>query len=90
VVIPDPKFHKKAMSIVSQLRDANLGPVEYPFAPVKVGKQFHAAEERGAKFAIVVDEETIVSGKVGAKNLATRQQEPVLVEDLITWLRSQL
>jgi histidyl-tRNA synthetase len=90
VVIPDLAHQSAALKLVQVLRDAKLGPVEFPFAPMKMGKQFQAAEERGARWALIVDNETLTNKTVGVKNLVTRQQEPVSLEEVVSWLRSQM
>ena len=49
--------------------------VDYPLGPMKVGKQFGAAEQLGAKFAVVVGGEW---PEVKIKTLATREEHAVL------------
>lgn len=81
LVIADEAFRPQAMALLQQLR-ATLGcPVDYPFAPTKVGKQFQIAEERGFRRAIVVDAQ-MARGEVQVKNLQTREQSAYRMEDL--------
>lgn len=75
IAIPDEAFRSEALSIVQQLR--SLGKqVDYPLSPLKLGKQFEAAENRGAAFAVIVDV-AYQKGEVGVKKIATRQQETI-------------
>ncbi len=85
VVIAEETYRPEAMALAQQLRDRGRFAVEYPFSPVKVGKQFQSAEERGCAFAVVVDA-LIREGKVQLKNLADRTQETVEVSGLFAKL----
>jgi histidyl-tRNA synthetase len=80
LVIADEAFRPPGMRLLQQLRDAGR-PVEHPLAPMKVGRQFQFAEERGCSHAIVVDS-LIEQGRVQLKNLQTRAQETVELDQL--------
>jgi len=56
-------------------------PVDYPLTPTKVGKQFQIAEDNGNYKAIIVDAK-ILEGKIEVKNLHTREQVTLKVEEL--------
>jgi histidyl-tRNA synthetase len=81
VVVPDESFRARAGSLVQRLRDAGLR-VDIALAPGRIGKQFQAAEERGARFAVVADAE-LDCGAVIVKELATREQRTVPEAELI-------
>lgn len=85
IVIPDEAFRAEAGGVLQTLRDAGIA-ADMPLAAAKMGKQFQAAEERGATFAIVVDAE-IKNGKVAVKTLADRKQEPVELAKLVDVLK---
>jgi histidyl-tRNA synthetase len=85
LVVADEAFRPRAMHLLGQLRVAGWA-VDYPFLATKVGKQFQTAEERGCAFAVVVDAQ-IESGSVQLKNLATREQVQIPVNELDTRLR---
>jgi len=79
VVIADETVRPAALRLASQLRAGGYR-VDYPLAATKVGRQFEAAQDRGASFALVVDAAGEAAGTVGLKDLATREQRPVRVE----------
>ncbi len=62
-----------ALAGVQQLRDAGLR-VQYPFGPMKVGKQFQTAESQGAPVAVVFGDEY---PKIQVKDLEKRQESAV-------------
>ncbi len=83
VVIADENHRPKAMGLVQQLRDTFGLPVDYPLVPMKVGRQFQAAEDQGRKVAVIVDAETGKGQVVSVKNLASREQTIWSIEDLM-------
>lgn len=86
VVIPDEAFRAEAAGVLQTLRDAGIA-TDMPLTAAKMGKQFQAAEERGAKFAVVVDAE-IKNGKVAVKTLADRKQDVVELAQLVETLKA--
>ncbi len=70
VVIASEDQRVAALAGVDQLRQAGRR-VHYPFAPMKVGKQFQAAETQGATAAVVFGDEY---PKVSVKDLANRAE----------------
>lgn len=78
VVVADEKWRKAAIGLVEGLRRQGLR-VDYPLAPLKVGRQFQMASDLGARWAVVVDE-AWERGKVALKNLETRQQHEIALE----------
>lgn len=86
VVIADETQRLNAIAAVHSLRSAGL-KIDHPFAPAKVGKQFQAAEDRKARFAVVFGSEFPV---VVVKNLIARTQSEVPAEDLAAELRRLL
>lgn len=78
VVVAEESLRGEALGLVSSLRRAGWR-VEFPYAPLKVGKQFAAAEALGATQAVVVGSEWPT---VRWKVLATRTEEAIPVTDL--------
>jgi histidyl-tRNA synthetase len=74
LVIADEAFRPQAMELLQELRNTLGTPVDYPFVPTKVGKQFQLAEERGHHVAIIVDAQ-IQKSEVQVKNLQSREQK---------------
>jgi histidyl-tRNA synthetase len=89
VVIADESFRGQAMSIVQKLRDVQFWPVDYSFAPTKIGKQFQAAEEKNCTFAIVVDAQ-VGAGIVEVKEFATRNQTKTSVDHLVLHIQGRI
>lgn len=86
VVIAKEERRADAVAQVQSLREAGLR-VDYPLAPAKVGKQFQAAEQLGARVAVLFGDEW---PQVAVKNLATGKQELVPAGSLLERLGSFL
>jgi histidyl-tRNA synthetase len=83
-VIAKQERRNEALALIQQFRDAGLR-VDYPLAAMKVGKQFQAAEELGAKVAVLFgDEWPQVKVKVLATRLETLIDHPRALEHLQT------
>lgn len=82
VILADPAREAEAARVAQDLRGAGLR-VLTPLAPAKVAKQFQAAEQSGARHAVVVGSEF---PEVTLRDLASRTERTVpasgLVEDL--------
>jgi histidyl-tRNA synthetase len=65
--------------VVQLLRGAGYR-VAFPFTPVKVGKQFQAAEQSGAKRAVVVGSEY---PQLSIKNLEERSETISSLDSLL-------
>ena len=78
VVIAKEERRPDALKQIQQLRDRGYR-VDYPLAPTKVARQFQAAEEAGASFAVLYGDEW---PKLKIKNMATGEQELVAQENL--------
>lgn len=85
-VIADEAARPQALAAVQALRAAGLR-ADIALSPAKVGKQFQAAEERRARFAIVFGSEYPA---VKIKNLISRQEITVQASDLTTKLAQML
>lgn len=86
VVIADEAQRGNALAAVQQLRAAGIR-IDYPFGSHKVGKQFQAAEDRKARFAIVFGAEY---PEVIVKNLVARSQVAVPITQLVVELQKML
>jgi histidyl-tRNA synthetase len=82
VVIAKEERRAEALGIVQQLRDAGLR-VDFPLTAAKVGKQFQAAEQLGAKHAVLVGDEW---PQVKLKTLATREEVLASVDEAVARL----
>jgi histidyl-tRNA synthetase len=83
VVVADEARRREALGLVQALRDAGWR-TDFPLDAAKVGKQFQAAEQLGARFAAVVGGEWPA---VKVKTLATREETTVPFNALADWLK---
>ena len=74
-----------ARSIVYELRDRGYR-VDYPLTPAKVARQFQAAEDLGARVALLYGDEW---PQVKIKNMGTGEQELVAHDRLLAHLQAQ-
>ena len=80
VVLADPDKEKEAATLVQCLRLAGVRTLT-PLTPAKVPKQFQAAEQSGARFAIVVGSEY---PDLTIRNLLDRSERISRPESLVT------
>jgi histidyl-tRNA synthetase len=83
VVVAKEELRAEALGLVQRLREAGHR-VDYALTAAKVGKQFQAAENLGARRAILVGEEW---PQVKIKTLATREEVLVAQEEVAGLLR---
>jgi histidyl-tRNA synthetase len=85
IVIAKEERRPEGLALVQQLRGDGLR-VDFSLTPLKVGKQFQAAEQAGASLVVLVGEEW---PQVKIKVLTTRQEEQILNTELADWLRNR-
>ena len=61
--------------------------VDYPLVPAKVGKQFQAAEQLGARLAVLIGDEW---PNIAVKDLRTGEQQLVAKDQLLARVASAL
>jgi len=79
VVIAKEQRRADALAQIQQLRDRGYC-IDYPLTPTKVARQFQAAEDLGARVALLFGDEW---PQVKMKNMATGQQELVACDKLL-------
>jgi histidyl-tRNA synthetase len=84
VVIAKEQRRADALMYVQQLRDRGF-LVDYPLTPAKVGRQFQAAEELGARVSVLYGDEW---PQVKLKNMASGEQELVPQDRLLAHLQA--
>ena len=84
VVIADESRRGNALSLIQSLRDAGWR-TDFPLDAAKVGKQFQAAEQLGARFAAVIGNEWPT---IRVKTLATRNEASIPQDTLAGWLKT--
>jgi histidyl-tRNA synthetase len=80
VVIADPEKEGEAAGVAQQLRGAGFRVIA-PLSPAKVAKQFQAAEQSGATYAVVVGTEF---PDLTLRHLADRSERVVALTELIS------
>ncbi|MBU0974073.1 histidine--tRNA ligase [Patescibacteria group bacterium] len=81
------KYQKQTLEIAKKLRQAEVKTELYPDITDKIGKQFKYADKKKIPYAIVIGEEEVAQNKVSLKNLQTRDQEMLSMEEVINKLR---
>ncbi|HEV3409345.1 MAG TPA: histidine--tRNA ligase [Chthoniobacterales bacterium] len=79
VVIAKEERRENALRAIQQLRDAG-SRVDYPLVATKIAKQFQAAQQLGARSAVLFGDEW---PQVAVKDLATGEQRLIPHEDLL-------
>lgn len=85
VVVADEERRPQAQNVVQKLREARWR-TDFPLGTVKVAKQFQAAEQAGARFAVLVGNEW---PQVKVKALASREETSIPNSELADWLRNR-
>lgn len=80
-------YQNQTLEIAKKLRQANIKTELYPDTTDKIGKQFKYADKKSIPYAIVIGEEEVAQNKVSLKNLQTRNQEMLSVEEVINKLK---
>jgi len=78
VVLAKEELRPQALALVQELRDTGRR-TDFAFAPAKVGKQFQAAENLGARLVVIIGEEW---PRVKVKTLATREEREISREEI--------
>lgn len=77
----------QTLKVASLLRDAGINTELYPDPTDKLDKQFKYAGKKGIPFALVIGDDEAVKNMVTLKNLATREQATLSLDEVITKLR---
>ncbi len=74
-----------AFRLLARVRAAGLGASISPTTR-KLGDQLRRAEGLGARYAVIVGPDEVAAGHAGVRDLATRSQEAVPLDDVVSWL----
>lgn len=75
------------MQVAKQLREAGINTELYPDANAKLDKQFKYADKKGIPYAIVLGQDEIDKCIITLKNLTTREQLAIPIDEAIAKLR---
>ena len=81
-VIGGPAERRVAFGDIHALRSTGIS-VEYPFKDLAFGKQFKAAAESGAAFALIYGSEEVAKGVVKIRDLRDRSEREVARENVV-------
>ncbi len=74
------------LKVVKDLHAAGISAELYPDAK-KINKQFEYADKRGIPYVVSIGEKEIESGRVALKNLQTKEQIEIPLNDLISHIK---
>ncbi len=86
LVVADENQRSHAVGVAQQLRDVGLR-VAFSLASERIGKQFSAAENSGALFAVMIGAEW---PQIKVKKLSTREEVSIPQGQLVSYLQQQL
>jgi histidyl-tRNA synthetase len=86
VINLDEQLMADYVGLVTQLREAGINSEMY-YQPVKLDKQFKYAEAKGIEYAVIMGADEKVKGVVQLKNLRTREQKEVALNELLNILQ---
>lgn len=87
VTIFSPSLQGVTLKVAAKLRSAGINTELYPDPSDKLDKQFKFADKKMIPFAIVIGEEEVKNKTVTIKNLSTRQQLTLPLDEAIAKLR---
>ena len=85
VVAAGDESRRAMLPLARDLRRAGIR-CDLSFAEGGFGKQFKAADRRGARFALVLGENEMAHGTVSVKELATGRQTEIPRGEIVAWL----
>jgi histidyl-tRNA synthetase len=87
-LIEDESLRADSLKLVQRLREADC-VVDYPLTPAKPDKQFKRALESTASFTVKVESATARGLAVKIKNLKTREEKTVGLEEAVKMLQEK-
>jgi histidyl-tRNA synthetase len=76
------EIRQAALALVAQLRAADLS-VEYPLAEAKFGKQFKAADQCGARLALILGADELAQNQVKIKDMQSGGETAAANDDTL-------
>jgi len=89
ITIFAPTLQGQALSTAKSLRDAGINTELYPDPSDKLDKQFKYADKKGILYAIVLGEDELAKNMLTLKNLSTREQTTVPIEEALKVLSNE-
>lgn len=84
------QFSSNSLKVTTYLRQNNINTELWLDANTKLEKQLKYADQKGIPFVIIIGEEEAKANTVTLKNLKTREQKTISLEELLTTLASSV
>ncbi|MDO9087778.1 MAG: histidine--tRNA ligase [Anaerolineaceae bacterium] len=89
VTVFDDSLYFDSLEVANQLRNANI-PTILVNDKQKIQKQFKFADRIGIPIVLVLGPEEKINNQITVKNLKTRNQENVVIDNLVIFIKDQL
>ena len=86
VTVFSPDLQGQALKAVQSLREAGVNTELYPDPADKLDRQFKYSDKKGIPYALVIGQDELSKNLVTLKNLATREQSTLPLEQVIKML----
>lgn len=83
----NPTLQGETLKVAQSLRSSGINTELYPDASDKLEKQLKYADKKGIPYALVLGQDEVDQGVVNLKNLATREQKSLPLEQVIAILK---
>lgn len=81
-----PTLQSQTLQVAQKLRAAGINTELYPDANTKLDKQLKYADKKGIPYALVLGTDEVDKGVITLKNLATREQQTLPLEQVVKLL----
>lgn len=89
VTIFSPTLKTQSLKLATQLRSQMINTELYPDETDKLEKQFKYADKKGIPFALVLGQDELDKNLVTLKNLKTREQQTISLDEVIRVLSNR-
>lgn len=90
VTVQDPKLLLKYQKIAAIIRNGGFNVDVYYQTKNKLGKQFNFADNKGYTYVIVANKDELESGKVNVRNMFSKQQSKLNINQLVTYFKENI
>jgi histidyl-tRNA synthetase len=87
VTVFSPTLLSKSIGTAKTLRESGINTELYPEDSAKLDKQLKYADKKGIPYVVIIGPEEVEEDKVVLKNLKTKEQTKVSVENLISLVK---
>ena len=87
VTVFAPELFEKSIEIANKIREIGINTELYPDPNAKLEKQLKYADKKGIPFVVIVGQEEVRSDMVMLKDLKTKEQKKLTIEELIKLIK---